>query len=280
MTVFNHAASDKGVGYMRVLVHGVLAVVVVATTTTGGALGIETAGIRLPLGSIIESTQPTQGVPVGVAHPIIVTFKRPITNRQAAEMALDVTSTPAMSGKYEWLDNKVVQWVPDGFWPAHSTIKLTVAGQPMAVTTGPAVIGTAHVADHTFTVTIDGQTQPDMPAPHHLPHLGESGMLLATMGRPEYETPVGKYTVLAKDRNVLMDSSSVGIPVDHPDGYMTEVEFAVRISRRGLFVHSAPWAVESMGFENVSHGCIGLAPAGAEWYYNTVNVGDPVIIEP
>ena len=100
------------------------------------------------------------------------------------------------------------------------------------------------------------------------------------MGRPEYETPIGKYTVLAKDRNVLMDSSSVGIPVDHPDGYMTEVEYAVRISRRGLFVHSAPWAVESMGFENVSHGCIGLAPAGAEWYYNTVNVGDPVIIEP
>ena len=119
-----------------------------------------------------------------------------------------------------------------------------------------------------------------MPAPHHLPHLGESGVLLATMGRPEYETPIGKYTVLAKDRNVLMDSSSVGIPVDHPDGYMTEVEFAVRISRRGLFVHSAPWAVESMGFENVSHGCIGLAPAGAEWYYNTVNVGDPVIVEP
>ena len=187
------------------------------------------------------------------------------------------SATPAVS---------VYQWAPTvsitPFTADHGshTIRHRRVRQPMAVTTGPAVIGTAHVADHTFTVTIDGQTSPDMPAPHHLPHLGESGVLLATMGRPEYETPIGKYTVLAKDRNVLMDSSSVGIPVDHPDGYMTEVEYAVRISRRGLFVHSAPWAVESMGFENVSHGCIGVAPAGAEWYYNTVNVGDPVIIEP
>ncbi|MUL47269.1 L,D-transpeptidase family protein [Mycobacterium sp. CBMA293] len=264
---------------MRVFVHGVLAVVVVATTTTGGAIGIETAGIRLPVGSIIESAEPTQGRPVGIAHPVVVTFKQPVVNRTAAERALDVTTTSAMTGKFEWLDNKVVQWVPDKYWPAHSTIKLTVGGMPMAFTTGPAVVGTAHIADHTFTVTVDGQTPPDMPAPHHLPHLGENGVLLASMGRPPYDTPLGRYTVLAKDRTVTMDSSTVGIPVNDPDGYLTEVDYAVRISNRGLYVHSAPWAVESMGFENVSHGCISLLPAEAEWYFNTVNVGDPVIVE-
>ena len=101
----------------------------------------------------------------------------------------------------------------------------------------------------------------------------------ASMGRPEYPTPVGTYTVLAKERSVIMDSSSVGIPVDDPDGYLLTVDYAVRITSRGLFVHSAPWAVNSLGYENVSHGCISLSPEDAEWYFNTVNVGDPVIVQ-
>ncbi|MDT5050605.1 MAG: hypothetical protein QOG75_6521, partial [Mycobacterium sp.] len=54
---------------------------------------------------------------------------------------------------------------------------------------------------------------------------------------------------------------------------------ATRISSRGLFVHSAPWAVQSLGRENVSHGCISLNPADAEWYFDTVNIGDPVIVK-
>ena len=101
----------------------------------------------------------------------------------------------------------------------------------------------------------------------------------ASMGRPEFPTPVGSYTVLSKDRWVIMDSSSVGIPVDDPDGYRIPVDYAVRISSRGLYVHSAPWAVNAIGLENVSHGCISLSPADAEWYFNTVNIGDPLIVE-
>jgi hypothetical protein len=99
------------------------------------------------------------------------------------------------------------------------------------------------------------------------------------MGRPDYPTPVGTYSVLSKDRDVIMDSSSVGIPVDAPDGYLLDVDYAVRITNRGLFVHSAPWAINSLGYENVSHGCISLSPEDAEWYFNTVNVGDPVIVQ-
>jgi lipoprotein-anchoring transpeptidase ErfK/SrfK len=104
-------------------------------------------------------------------------------------------------------------------------------------------------------------------------------VLPASLGRPEYSTPVGSYTVLSKDRSVTMDSSTVGIPVDDPNGYLLTVEYAVRISGHGLFVHSAPWAVNSLGLDNVSHGCISLSPQDAEWYYNTVNIGDPVIVQ-
>ena len=230
----------------------------------------------------IASVLPTRGEVVGVAHPVVVTFTAPVTDRRAAERAIDLKSAPAMTGKFEWLDYDAVQWVPDRFWPAHSTVALSVAGLSMEFATGPAVIGVASISDHTFTVSVDGvEAGPPsiLPAPHHRPHWGEPGVFPASMGRPEYPTPVDTYTVLAKERSVVMDSSSVGIPVDAPDGYLLTVDKAVRITSRGLFVHSAPWAVNSLGFENVSHGCIGLSPEDAEWYYNTVNIGDPVIVQ-
>jgi len=33
----------------------------------------------------------------------------------------------------------------------------------------------------------------------------------------------------------------------------------------------------SQGNENVSHGRINLSPVNAEWYFNTVDIGDPGI---
>ena len=230
----------------------------------------------------IATVLPTRGEVVGVAHPVVVRFSAPVANKRAAERVIDIKSVPAMTGKFEWLDNEVVQWVPDRFWPAHSTVALSVGDESTAFETGPAVVGVASISGHTFTVSIDGvDVGPPaaLPAPHHRPHWGEQGVFPASMGRPEYPTPVGTYTVLAKERSVVMDSSSVGIPVDAPDGYLLTVDDAVRISSGGLFVHSAPWAVNSLGYDNVSHGCISLSPEDAEWYFNTVNVGDPVIVQ-
>ena len=233
-------------------------------------------------GPTIAAVLPTRGEVVGVAHPVVVTFSAPVADRLAAERSIDLESSPAMTGTFEWLDTAVVQWVPDHYWPAHSTVALSVGGFSTEFAVGPEVIGTASISDHTFTVRIDGvDTGPPstVPTPHHRPHWGEAGVLPASMGRPEYSTPVGTYTVLGKERSVLMDSSSVGIPVSDPDGYQMDVDYAVRITSRGLFVHSAPWAVNSLGYENVSHGCINLSPEDAEWYFDTVNVGDPVIIQ-
>jgi len=217
-----------------------------------------------------------------VGHPVVVSFSAPVADKRAAERAIDIKSASAMTGKFEWLDNDVVQWVPDRFWPAHSTVALSVGGMSTNFATGPAVIGVASISDHTFTVSIDGVDAgppSERPAPHHRPHWGEPGVFPASMGSPAYPTPVGTYTVLSKERSVVMDSSSVGVPVDAPDGYLLKVDYAVRITSRGLFVHSAPWAVNSLGYENVSHGCVGLSTEDAEWYFNTVNVGDPVIVQ-
>jgi lipoprotein-anchoring transpeptidase ErfK/SrfK len=267
---------------MQRIVRYVLAVIVIAAAVVSDPAGASLAALNRSIPPAIASVLPKQGEVVGVAHPVVVTFNAPVIDRQMAERAVEIESAPAMTGKFQWLDNSVVQWVPDRYWPAHSTIALSVGGLATNFATGPAVVGVANISEHTFTVSIDGiDAGPPsaLPAPHHRPHWGEAGVFPASMGRPDYPTPVGTYTVLAKERDVTMDSSSVGIPVDAPDGYLLDVEYAVRITSRGLFVHSAPWAVNSLGYDNVSHGCISLSPEDAEWYFNTVNVGDPVIVQ-
>ena len=266
---------------MASVVRFLMAVITLFSTVFAGSAGVSHAAMAPSVGAGIASVLPRPGEAVGVAHPVVVTFNRPVVDRAAAERALDITSSPVMTGRYEWLDNTMVQWKPDDFWPAHSTEALSVGGRPAQLTTGPEVVGVASIADHTFTVSIDGAPAgppTSLPAPHHRPFFGQEGVFPATMGRPAYPTPVGIYTVLAKERSVVMDSSTVGIPVGSPDGYHLTVDYAVRFTSRGLFVHSAPWAVNSMGNDNVSHGCISLSPEDAEWYYNTVNIGDPIIV--
>ena len=267
---------------MRRIVRGAVVAAGVTVIVATGPAAASVAQANLAAWPPIASVLPSRGEVVGVAHPVVVTFGAPVTNRDAAERAIEVRTTPAMTGTIEWLDDTVAQWVPDHFWPAHSTVALSVGRWSANFATGPAVIGVASISDHTFTVTIDGVPAgptPPLPAPHHRPHWGEAGVFPASMGRPDYPTPVGTYTVLAKERSVVMDSSSVGIPVDAPDGYRLDVDYAVRITGRGLFVHSAPWAVNSLGYDNVSHGCVGLSTEDAQWYFDTVDVGDPVIVQ-
>lgn len=265
---------------MRAAVQVAMAVAVGVTAihVAGDTSGVETMAASLPLRAPIKSIAPAQGQVVGIGHPVIVTFNEAIANRAAAERAIGVESTPAMTGTYEWIDERTVQWVPDQYWPAHSDVQLVVNNTRTDFETGAALVGVADISDHTFTVTIDGSPA-GLPAPHHLPHAGVEGTLLASMGRTEYPTPVGEYTVLEKKKSVIMDSSSVGIPITETAGYLQEVDDAVRITRRGIFVHSAPWAVPSIGFDNTSHGCISLIPAAAAWYFDNVNIGDPVIVQ-
>ena len=77
---------------------------------------------------------------------------------------------------------------------------------------------------------------------------------------------------------MVMDSRTIGIPLNDPDGYKLTVNYAVRITWGGVYVHSAPWSVGSQGYANVSHGCINLSPDNAAWYFNQVGIGDPVVV--
>lgn len=75
---------------------------------------------------------------------------------------------------------------------------------------------------------------------------------------------------------MVMDSAHDRHPAQLPEGYKITAQYAVRVTWSGVYVHSAPWSVDSQGYANVSHGCINLSPDNAAWYFNQVNVGDPI----
>jgi len=209
----------------------------------------------------VASVLPATGAVVGVAHPVVVTFTAPVTDRLAAERSIRVMSPSNIPGHFEWLDNKVVQWVPNHYWPAHSHVSVGVQALTTGFETGDELLGVASISEHTFTVSRNGEVLRTMPA---------------SMGKPSRPTPIGNFTALEKDRTVIMDSRTIGIPLSSPEGYRITASYAVRITNSGVYVHSAPWSVDSQGHANVSHGCINPSPDNAAWYFNVVSVGDPV----
>ena len=247
---------------MRRAVRNVLVVVGIAAIATAGSVTTSSAGVTAP--TDVATIQPAQGQKVGVAYPVTVTFAQSITNRAAAEKSIDISSPATPSGSFTWLNDRVVQWNPKGFWPAHSNIVVTAGGAKTTFETGHAVVGVADINAHTFTVSIDDQVVRQMPA---------------SMGKPKHPTPIGSFTALEKQSSVVMDSRTIGIPLNDPEGYRLTVDDAVRVTWGGVYVHSAPWSVASQGNANVSHGCINLSPDNAAWYYNTVNIGDPIIVQ-
>ena len=73
-----------------------------------------------------------------------------------------------------------------------------------------------------------------------------------------------------------MDSRTNGIPLESSEGYLETVLWDTQISSTGEYVHAAPWSVDDQGSANVSHGCINLSDANAEWFYNWSQRGDIV----
>ena len=212
----------------------------------------------------VTAISPAYGEVVGVAAPVEVPFAEPVTNRARAEQSIHIASSKTPTGQFTWLSNQLVQWIPDQFWPAHSPISVTADGFSTSFETGSAVVGIADIDAHTFTVKIDDVVVREMPA---------------SMGKPKFPTPKGTFTAMAKEKSVIMDSRTIGIPLSDPEGYKLTVADAVRITSGGVYVHSAPWSVGSQGYSNVSHGCINLSPDNAGWYFDTVRVGDPVIVQ-
>ena len=220
------------------------------------------------------SIMPLDGETVGVGMPIGVFFNHPVQDRAAVERRLEVDTSSNVEGAWNWFSDTDVRWRPKEYWPAGERVglkvKLTgvpagngvwgVADRVIHFQIGDSHISKVSVGAHTMVVTSNGRVIRTMPA---------------STGRDRYPTTNGIHTVLGKQASRIMDSSTVpGIPADQ--AYRLKVLWATRISNSGEFVHAAPWSVGAQGRANVSHGCVNLSTANAQWFYSFSLRGDIV----
>nr|CRL71069.1 ErfK/YbiS/YcfS/YnhG family protein [Mycolicibacterium malmesburyense] len=210
------------------------------------------------------SFNPTNGSIVGAAKPIYINFQRPIANRQMAESAIHISSNPPVPGRFYWTSDTQVRWRPQDFWPAGTTVNIDASGTKSSFTVPEQLVATIDDSAKQMYVHRNGELEKTFPV---------------SMGKAGHDTKNGTYYVLEKFPEIVMDSSTYGVPVDSAEGYKLKVKDAVRIDNQGIFVHSAPWSVGSQGEENVSHGCINLSPANAKWFFDNFGSGDAVVIK-
>jgi lipoprotein-anchoring transpeptidase ErfK/SrfK len=217
---------------------------------------------------------------VGVGLPAIITLNRSVrdpADRAAVVGRLSVTTTPHVDGAWRWVNDKELHYRGAAYWAKGTRIQVDseleglrlskgVWGKGSVHTkfrVGSRVISVVDVAAKRMTVTVDGKLV---------------RTLKVSTGRDKYPTRGGVHLVLEKVKVEIMDSATVGIPRNAPDGYYEKVPNSVRISYGGAFVHSASWSVRDQGVRNVSHGCVNISPSDAAWFFDLVKRGDVVDI--
>ncbi|WP_326546008.1 Ig-like domain-containing protein [Mycolicibacterium sp. ND9-15] len=220
---------------------------------------------------------PNDGEVVGVGQPVAIRFDEYIPNRLAAQKAIKIKTDPPVEGAFYWLNNREVRWRPAKYWKPGT--KIDVAVNTYGVDLGDGLFGQDDVStsftigdevitsidDNTKTMTVrrNGEVVKTMPV---------------SMGKNSTPTNNGAYIVGDRLSHMVMDSSTYGVPVNSPNGYRTEVDWATQISYSGIYVHAAPWSVGSQGYSNVSHGCINVSTSNGQWFHNNSKRGDVVEI--
>ncbi|MBF6044305.1 L,D-transpeptidase family protein [Streptomyces sp. NRRL B-1677] len=226
---------------------------------------------------------PANGEKVGVGQPIAIVFKQQKVSpklRAGIEGRLKVSTSPKVPGAWHWNETKGdtrVHFRPEKFWPAGTEVTLDarLAGVQLAE-------GTAAAGDRTVSFTIGDSMVNTVDLKARKLTVVRNGETLRTIpvsGGDEskgFGTREGIKTILAKEGKVVMDSLSIGIPRNHPDGFFGSYEYSMRETVSGEYVHAAPDNAESFGKENVSHGCIGMSTADAKWLYGLSLKGDVV----
>ena len=243
----------------------------------GTAEGATTFTTVTPQEQLTPSIGPLDGQTVGVGMPIRVYFDEPVTDKTAVENNLQVTSSTPTDGAWNWFSDTEVHFRPSQYWPADTDV--TLDADLYGVPLGGGVWGET---DRTVSFRIGERHVSIADAGSHRMEVYDGDRLVQTFpistGSPDNPSYNGPHVVTELNRDRVMDSSTYGVPVDSPEGYRTPVEYAVRISDSGEFVHAAPWSVRQQGRENVSHGCINVSTENARWFFGFSQPGDVVEI--
>ena len=241
-----------------------------ATTTTNEFSTI--APTKFFTGEVVS---PAQGALVGVGMPVIVSFDRAIKNRAEVEQALVVRTPTSIEGAWAWRDGTTVEFRPKTYWPGNITVEVDAnfqglessngvygrGGLASAFSIGPSMVTKVNALTFEAQVFRDGAVIRTIPI---------------TTGKAGFETRSGTKVIVSKERTRIMDAATGGTDRSDPEYYRLTVEYAMRVTYSGEFMHAAPWSVGSQGRANVSHGCIGMSTSNGQWLYDQTLVGDVV----
>jgi lipoprotein-anchoring transpeptidase ErfK/SrfK len=220
---------------------------------------------------------PVDGQTVGVGMPVIIRFDVPVKDQASIERHLKVVSQPAQAGAFHWISNQEVHWRPRTYWRPGTDV--TVNADIGGVSAGNGIYGQT---DRTMKFHVGNAMVSKVNMDSHQMRVFRNGKLIRTIPittgeQPKFTTRSGTKVIIEKFRHKRMNSETIGIDPASADGYdLDDVEYAMRVTYSGEFVHAAPWSVGQQGNSNVSHGCTGMSTANAEWLYNNTNVGDVV----
>ncbi|PVG82725.1 hypothetical protein DDE18_10190 [Nocardioides gansuensis] len=219
---------------------------------------------------------PLEGETVGVGMPVIVSFDVAVTDKAAFERHMRVTSEPAQPGTWHWLSDREAHWRPRTYWKPGTDVTVDLDLNSL-----PAGGGVYGQEDRTVSFDIGDSVIHRVDAAAHVMKTYINGALARTTpvsaGKPGFETRSGTKVVIEKHRFKTMDAATTGIAEGDPEYYNIEdVEYALRVTYSGEFLHAAPWSVGSQGSANVSHGCVGMSTRDAAWVYDVSKRGDVV----
>lgn len=219
------------------------------------------------------------GGTVGVGAPVVLRFSKDVADRAAIENLVKVSSSTPVLGGWRWISGSELHYRPETFWPTGTTVEVSVPllnqriGEDQWGTSDSRVhfvIGRSRItkvsgASHTMTLTVAGKSVATWPT---------------SLGRPEFQTRTGTYVVLGKASSIQMTSCSAQITCDKNDSnyYDLKVDWDVRLTNSGTFIHAAPWSQAHQGRDNVSHGCINLSQSHGHAYFEQAQLGDVVIV--
>lgn len=223
----------------------------------------------------------------GVGTVVVTRFDEPIPDRAAAQRALRVSTSPPVTGAWNWIDDQTAHWRPERYYTPGTTV--SVAADIYGVPLGGGLygqadagvdfrIGDAHISvpnDITKQVSVfsNGQLVRTMPT-----SMGMGGSETIGGHTISFWTQPGIYTVMDKANPVVMDSSTYGLPINSRLGYKETINWATRISSDGIYLHQLEDTVWAQGNTNVSHGCLNLNADNARWFYDFSQPGDVVEI--
>ena len=220
---------------------------------------------------------PLDGAVVGVGQPIEINFSEPVLNKDAVEAAISVDVSSGQEGAWHWVTDTKVRYRAAEFWAPYTTVKVDM--QLFGVDFGNGMIGNFNeertfsthntrlaVVDNntkTMQVFVDGQLTRTFPV---------------TLGDAEWPSPEGYLVVMEQHRSVPFRAESIGLKPGDPAYYEPfDATNASRLTHGGVFVHQAlPGAMGALGVINVSHGCVGMSPEGAQYFMDTFDPGDVV----